>query len=109
MIHGLVGGKPQRVVDALQGSQPDGRDRAGMFEVEAFGYRRDRVGRYRHILGIEAALLVVPAVGIDAIPDGDMADARSVRGDEASAVGAENQRKVRRAAAWRPAVPNVGI
>src|SRR5438034_11842673 len=85
----------QRIVDALQRGQPrDGRG-TGLKKIEPPRHNPGLAFVDRDVLGIEAALRILRVVGVDPIPRTKAPDARACRHDDASAVGAESEWKLR--------------
>src|SRR6266404_8420583 len=70
--------------------------------------RRGLVGGHHDIFRVKAALRVLPVVGIDFIADFQPPHPRADRSDNAGAVKAENERKMRFAAGIIP-FPDIGV
>src|SRR3954468_9248616 len=66
-----------------------------MREIKRPGYWRDFVGRDGHILGVEAALRVGPAIGVDFFANFQPPYACTNGRKDSGAVRAEDERKVR--------------
>jgi len=98
----------ERVVNALQRGQPRDRDRTGMPQIQSPRDRRGLVGGHHDIFRVKAALRVLPVVGIDFIADFQPPHPRADRSDNAGAVKAENERKMRFAAGIIP-FPDIGV
>src|SRR5262249_11842865 len=65
----LAGLDMQGVIDALDGSERSRGDGAGILEAEPNRNGPDAFRRHGHVLGIEPAPGVVPAVGVDLLAD----------------------------------------
>src|SRR3984957_8300311 len=105
---GLALFQTQRIVNALQRGQARDRDRAGMPQIQPLGDRRDLVGRHRDIFGVEAALRILPIVAIDFVAALQPPHPRADFCDDAGAVIAENQRKMRLAGS-EISFPDIGV
>src|SRR5438270_11909222 len=77
--HGLSRLHMQRIIDALKRGEPGDGDRARMLQIELARYVSDGFGPNSDVLGIEAALRIVPAKSIDLITDLEPADPRPHR------------------------------
>ena len=80
----------EMIVDALEGGEAGDGDGAGFSQVEIFWNEGNFVGGDGDILCVEAAIGVHPAIGVDAVADCAAADAWADGGDDAGAVGAED-------------------
>src|SRR5882762_1064083 len=105
---GLALLQTQRIVNALQRRQSRDRDRAGMPQIQPLGDRRDLVGRHRDIFGVKAALRILPIVAIDFVADLQPPHPRADFCDDAGAVIAENQWKMR-LAGRKKSFPDIGV
>jgi hypothetical protein len=105
---GLAFFQTEGVVNALQRRQTRDGDRAGMPQIQSLGDRRGLVGGHRDIFCVEAALWILPVVGIDFIADSQPPHPRADRRDDARTVEAENHRKVR-FAGGTISLPDVGV
>jgi hypothetical protein len=76
--------------------------------ANSLGDRRGLVGGHRDIFCVEAALWILPVVGIDFIADSQPPHPRADRRDDARTVEAENHRKVR-FAGGKISLPDVGV
>src|SRR2546421_738719 len=79
-----------------------------MRQIEPFGYVSDIWRRNSDVLGVESAFRIVEAVGVDEVAGLQPAHVRPYRGDRASAVRAEYQRKAL-ASTRGPALPHVRV
>jgi hypothetical protein len=79
-----------------------------MPQVQSPRPRRGLVGGHRDIFCVKAAFWILPVVGIDLIAHFQPSHPRADRGDDAGAVEAEHERKMRFAAGI-PSVPDVGV
>ena len=83
----------QRIIDSLDRGESRGGDRPGLPQAQSLRNVADALRRYRDVLGVEAPVGIVPAVGIDLIADLEALHLLTHGGDRAGAVGAEHQRK----------------
>src|SRR5207248_7637969 len=82
----------QRIIDSLDRGESRGGDRPGLPQAQSLRNVADALRRYRDVLGVEAPVGIVPAVGIDLIADLEALHLLTHGGDRAGAVGAEHQR-----------------
>jgi hypothetical protein len=82
-------------LDSLQRRQPRHRTRAGLKEIEPLRHAGGLALIDGDVLRVEAALLVQRLISVDAVANTKALRARSGGHDDARAVGAEHQRKLR--------------
>src|SRR5260370_678006 len=92
-VGNAVAPPPPQPLHALQGGQAGGAAAARLLEIEQRGHVPNVWRRYRHILGVEAALRVGEVVGVDAVAQLEAAHVRADFRYRAAAVGAQDQRK----------------
>ena len=84
----------QRIVHSLKCGKPGRGDRASMKQIQPCGYAADLVCRNGNIFGVEAALRIVEAIGIDEIAGLKTTDPGPHRSDNAGTIRAQHERKV---------------
>ncbi len=84
----------QRIVHPLQRSKPGGRNRTGTHQIQACRYAADLVCRNGNIFGVETALRIVEAIGIDEIAGLKTTDPGPHRSDNAGTIRAQHERKL---------------
>ena len=89
----VSGFEAQCIIDPLDRGQSGRRDSPGLLQGESLRNVANALRRHSDVLGVEAAVGVIPAVGIDLVADLEALHLLTHGRHRAGAVGAEHQRK----------------